>query len=71
MGASVDRVNELRIPARKLGATLEPLFALGKSPHRSNRQKVKSTRAFVGETAGARRDVPARNTLAPRLVPAG
>src|SRR4029077_16563166 len=35
----------LRILARKLRATLEPLFALGKSPHRSNRQKVKSTRA--------------------------
>src|ERR1700678_2561228 len=35
-----------RILARTVRAAPEPSFALGPSPHRSNRRKVKSTRAF-------------------------
>jgi hypothetical protein len=48
----------LRILARELRAALEPLFALGKPPHRSNRQKVKSTRPFrVCQVVAVRWDV--------------
>jgi hypothetical protein len=46
MGASVDRVNAVRILARKLRAAPEHSFALGENCHRTNQQKVKSTRAF-------------------------
>jgi hypothetical protein len=48
----------LRILARELRAALEPLFALGKPPHRSNRQKVKSTCPFrVCQVVALRWDV--------------
>src|ERR1700679_1834037 len=48
----------LRILARELRAALEPLFALGKPPHRSNRQKGKSTCPFrVCQVVALRWDV--------------
>ena len=47
-----------RILARKPRAAPEPSFALGETPHRTNQQKVKSTRAIrVCQVVAVRRDV--------------